>query len=57
MPYDPIPNAYKPGAYWVDQARETERYAPPQRERAPLVQGPDGRWYVVIGHHAHWTND
>lgn len=57
MPYDPIPNAYKPGAYWVDQARETERYAPPPRGRQPLVQGPDGRWYVVIGHHDHWTND
>jgi hypothetical protein len=56
MPYDPIPNAYKPGAYWVDQARETERYAPP-RGRQPLVQGPDGRWYVVIDHHDHWTND
>lgn len=52
---DPIPNAYKPGAYWVD-----ERRAPPaeiNREGPPLVQGPDGRWYVIIGHHAHWNSD
>jgi len=47
LPDDGVPNAYKPGAYWVE--------AP--REHPPLVQGPDGRWYVIIGHHDHWTND
>jgi hypothetical protein len=48
---DPVPNAYKPGAYWVNDAVQQ---AP---ERHHLVQGADGRWYVLIGHQDHWTND
>lgn len=48
---DRVPNAYKPGAHWVEQE------APPTRESRPLVQGADGRWYVEIGHHDHWTHD
>ncbi len=57
-PADGVPNAYKPGAYWVrsDQERELQTAPrPPARDR--LVQGSDGHWYVVIGHHDRWTND
>ncbi len=54
-PGDRIPNAYKPGAYWVNHDSQAE--GPPPRARHPLVLGPDGRWYVVTGHHDQWRDD
>ena len=63
---DNVPNAYRPGTVWVGDARpawgQVSYYPPPPRgwhppPRRHLVRGPDGRWYVVIGRHAHWVRD
>jgi hypothetical protein len=67
-----IPNAYRPGSVWVGDAGpdwgSVSYYPPPPPSWYPprgwyppprrhLVRGPDGRWYVVIGRHAHWVRD
>ncbi len=36
-PGDNVPNAYKPGAYWVNRREPSPR----------MVRGPDGRWYLL----------
>ena len=45
---DPIPNAYKRGAYWVvrDGSSTDDRSHPPSPY---MFQGPDGHWIVVTG--------
>jgi hypothetical protein len=49
-PYDPIPNAYRPGAYWV-----ADEPTPPRRRRAParMAWSQDGRWFAVF----RWQDD
>jgi hypothetical protein len=51
---DNIPNAYKPGSVWI--GAEARDDIPPEHQR-PLVMGPDGRWYVRIGHQKTWQRD
>jgi hypothetical protein len=51
---DNVPNAYRPGSVWV--GAEARDDLPPEHQR-PLVMGPDGRWYVLIGHQKVWSRD
>jgi hypothetical protein len=39
-PYGNLPDAYRPGAYWVDAE------GPPARPH--MVRGPDGHWYLLL---------
>jgi len=51
-----IPNAYQPGAHWLpDEPPQTSQEKP--RRKSRLVLGPDGRWYVVIGHRRKWNDE
>jgi len=54
---DNVPNAYRPGAVWVNGPPSYAGYPPPRphRPRARLVLGPDGRWMVIIGHQPRWV--
>lgn len=47
-----VPNAYQPGAQWVPDQPQRK-----PRGKSHLVLGPDGRWYVVIGHRRSWNGE
>lgn len=54
---DNLPNAYRPGTQWVgaeadDAPHDDWRDMPPN-----MYRGPDGRWYVRIGHHDRWGDE
>jgi hypothetical protein len=54
---DDVPNAYKPGAYWVsddDPPRLSAMRHPPQTR---VVMGPDGRWYPIRPNRPVWSDE
>jgi hypothetical protein len=59
---DHTPNAYRPGATWVNDdgpAARPAAYAPPRRlpPHTYMVLAPDGRWVVVIGRQPRWVRE
>ena len=59
-----VPNAYRPGAYWVHDDPGFTAYPPPPRPprwayrtpraRPHWVIGPDGRWHLVAPYRPRW---
>jgi hypothetical protein len=59
---DHTPNAYRPGATWVNDdgpAARPAAYAPPRRPspHTYMVLAPDGHWVVVIGRQPRWVRE
>ena len=53
---DDVPNAYKPGAYWVSDD-DPPPSAMHDRPRTRVVMGPGGRWYPLRPYRPAWPDE